>query len=318
MVDIIIPAYNSHSTIIESISSILLQDIVNKINVIIVDDNSSKNYDEIVNFFKNKISIKVIKMDKNYGPGIARNYGMENSNGDYIVFLDSDDTFYDCYSVSKLYNKIIQEKADLVIGNIIEETENGKMIHKKSESWLHGKIYKRKFLEKNNIKFNESRYNEDVYFNELIFLSNAKIFFLDEFVSIWKYNKDSLTRKSSDLIFRKKFYSSYVSNMISVLNLAIFRKYANFKIAKLSYDLTLFLYYSYILKNNYDIFDSILDDSKEIFDINNKYIKYLTNEQKNEILSDQFSQMKKYCELETILLPDITYNNFINGERFLK
>ena len=52
------------------------------------------------------------------------------------------------------------------------------MIHKKSESWLHGKIYKRKFLEKNNIKFNESRYNEDVYFNELIFYQILKEIFL--------------------------------------------------------------------------------------------------------------------------------------------
>ena len=62
MIDIIIPAYNSHNTIEQTLFSIAYQDMAKDVNVYIVDDCSKKSYNEIVKFFSNFINIKELKL----------------------------------------------------------------------------------------------------------------------------------------------------------------------------------------------------------------------------------------------------------------
>ena len=94
MIDVIIPAYNAHNTIEKTLDSILHQTISNMLNVYVVNDCSDKNYDEIIKKYKKDINIKEIKISKNGGPGVARQKGIDLSNGKYILFIDSDDIFY--------------------------------------------------------------------------------------------------------------------------------------------------------------------------------------------------------------------------------
>ena len=82
MIDIIIPAYNSHKTIVNTLLSINMQTIKDKVNVYIINDNSNKNYDEEVMLFKNRLNIQSIDIDKNCGPGNARNVGLNSSKGE--------------------------------------------------------------------------------------------------------------------------------------------------------------------------------------------------------------------------------------------
>ena len=87
LVSIIIPTYNSSKYIEDALNSVITQDYVNK-EIIIVDDGSSD--DTIAKLTPYLDEIKIIKQ-KNMGSGAARNNGLENSNGKYIAFLDSDD-----------------------------------------------------------------------------------------------------------------------------------------------------------------------------------------------------------------------------------
>ena len=72
MIDIIIPAYNAHDTIMKTLISINLQNIKNKVNVYIIDDCSDVDYSREVDLFFDKINIKQLKLSKNSGPGVAR------------------------------------------------------------------------------------------------------------------------------------------------------------------------------------------------------------------------------------------------------
>lgn len=89
VVSAIVPTYNRAHSIGKSINSILTQSYQD-FEIIVVDDCSTDNTEEIVKSFKNP-RIKYIQHQHNSGAAVARNTGIENSSGCYIAFLDSDD-----------------------------------------------------------------------------------------------------------------------------------------------------------------------------------------------------------------------------------
>jgi len=94
LVSIITPSYNSVRFISETIESVLDQTYKNW-EMIIIDDGSSDNSTKIIESYLLKDSrIKLIKLSKNMGPATTRNYGIKESKGRYIAFLDSDDLWY--------------------------------------------------------------------------------------------------------------------------------------------------------------------------------------------------------------------------------
>ncbi|MGI6778250.1 MAG: glycosyltransferase family 2 protein [Acetivibrionales bacterium] len=104
-VSVVIPCYNSSHTISRAIVSIENQTVLPQ-EVILVDDCSSQEYEiEYLKQVQNKsfLNIKLICLNKNVGPGVARNYGMLKSSFDYIAFLDSDD-IWDRKKIEIQYN----------------------------------------------------------------------------------------------------------------------------------------------------------------------------------------------------------------------
>lgn len=92
-VTIIMPSYNSENFIIESIESVLAQTYSNW-ELIIVDDCSPDDSNKIIaKYIDSDSRIKLIKLEKNSGPAVARNTAIEAANGRYIAFLDSDDVW---------------------------------------------------------------------------------------------------------------------------------------------------------------------------------------------------------------------------------
>ncbi|WP_432472053.1 glycosyltransferase family 2 protein [Amphritea sp. HPY] len=89
-VSVIMPSYNSADHISASISSVLQQTFTDW-ELLIIDDCSSDNTAEVVKGFLQNSRIKLIQLEKNEGAAIARNVGIERSQGRYIAFLDSDD-----------------------------------------------------------------------------------------------------------------------------------------------------------------------------------------------------------------------------------
>lgn len=86
---IIIPTYNSAQYIEQAITSIQSQ-TYHKYEIIVVDDCSGDDTYSIVQEL-GEDRIRLFINDKNYGPGVARNVGLDNAGGEYVIFLDSDD-----------------------------------------------------------------------------------------------------------------------------------------------------------------------------------------------------------------------------------
>lgn len=110
MISVIIPTYNRGYIVKSAIESILNQSYKN-IELIIVDDGSTDNTQEVVNSIKDE-RIKYIRYDNNKGACYARNIGIKASQGEYITFHDSDDY---CYKdrIKLQYENIQKNDADI-------------------------------------------------------------------------------------------------------------------------------------------------------------------------------------------------------------
>ena len=89
MVSVIIPSYNREKTIERAVMSVLNQ-TYRDLELIVVDDCSKDNTVEVLKSIKDD-RLKIIRLEKNSGACVARNVGIENAQGDYIAFQDSDD-----------------------------------------------------------------------------------------------------------------------------------------------------------------------------------------------------------------------------------
>lgn len=121
LVSVIIPAYNASGTIIPCINSVLQQTYSN-IEIIIINDGSNDNTQQIVEDYKEvkKISNLLIYEQSNSGPSVARNKGINLANGKYIAFLDSDDSWaYD--KIEKQVRFLEDNEEAVLVGTLKSE-----------------------------------------------------------------------------------------------------------------------------------------------------------------------------------------------------
>ena len=90
-ISVIIPFYNAHKYLTACLNSILNQTYQN-LEIILIDDGSTDNSLEIAQSFKKQDPRIQIFTQKNRGPSAARNLGLKKATGDFISFIDSDDT----------------------------------------------------------------------------------------------------------------------------------------------------------------------------------------------------------------------------------
>lgn len=212
MIDLIIPVYNeSESHMLRLLGSIISQENSEEIEITLVDDYSdSKEYLKAVDKFKTLLKINILNMDKNCGPGVARQYGLDHTSNDFIVFADSDDEFLrtDSFKIllgsmekdGKLCSMCVANFYEEVVTSIKEVKEKILKPHPKNLVWTFGKMYRREFLDKYEVRFHEtSRTNEDMGFNRLVSIyseeDNYPMVEVDVPVYLWKFNINSITRK---------------------------------------------------------------------------------------------------------------------------
>ena len=119
---VICPIYNAEKTLSDAIGSILLQSYSNW-NLILIDDGSTDDSGAICDkFAANDKRIKVIHQE-NQGQSAARLKGIRESNGDYILFLDSDD-FFEPNALEILVKELNSVTVDVVLYNAEKKTNN--------------------------------------------------------------------------------------------------------------------------------------------------------------------------------------------------
>lgn len=224
---IIIPVYNAQKTISRSIESVLLQEMQD-FELILVNDGSSDNSLQICKKYEND-NHKIRVIDKeNGGVSSARNEGINNSNGEYIVFLDSDDTI-SAQLLTLFYKSIKERNVDLVFCNFtivtstqrlsnvvnVKEVCSKKDISNQFEELYNsnllnccwGKCFKRDLIK---CKFNTNiQLGEDFLF-VLNYLKNAKtVYYLNKELYDYYFFSDSTLSFTGGIKRLENLYEVY-------------------------------------------------------------------------------------------------------------
>ena len=173
-VSLIIPVYKAEKYLEECLKSVQKQTL-DAIECICVDDGSPDNCGKILDQYAKKDSRFKVIHQKNSGVSAARNAGIDASSGEYIKFLDADDTIEPrtcetCYKKAKKYDSdiVISDMGydavlDAPVFEILTET-----------SWRC--VFRRNFINGNNIKFKtDLKFAEDQTFNLFAFTRANKI-----------------------------------------------------------------------------------------------------------------------------------------------
>ena len=228
-ISIIIPNYNSEKWIRKCLESVITQ-TYRDYELIIVDDKSTDNSVDIINDFISEHMYSNIKLmipeEKSYNGG-ARNAGVRQATGDYIMFMDCDDWFYSKVALQQIVNAIKETKADLIRLPYMAQTAKAKgrvSFHENTPEELVKSIFvapwtkciKRELF----VEFPENTLLEDVV-QHIAQVDNIKtIGHVDAPIIVW--NRANENAISSDYIKydkNSKRYSSVYRNMADLLDL---------------------------------------------------------------------------------------------------
>ena len=305
LIDVIIPAYNVPDNILfRCLASIACQDIVSDLEVTIVDDASTEqNYAEVAKHFEDILKINILRYDVNGGPGVARQYGIDHTSNGYMTFIDADDTFNGAFALKALRNSIEMNNGMYIMSvGVFDEVHEANlqpgdgpvlMPHDRDLIWMFGKMYKRSFIDRYNIRFHEtSRANEDNGFNTLIRLccsDQEQINFIPAHVYYWHENPNSITR-ANDCQYsyggsiRDSFYG-FVENMIYAIKEAKKRRPYNGFINMWAVNCMLNIYEYYI-----ECYARAQEHAENNFKWCKRYYNEIYKDLENEIPKDIFAQ----------------------------
>lgn len=223
---ILIPQFMENEDIIHNLlDSINLQQYVdfNDIEVLIANDGTNV---KISKLFLSRYNYK-IKYIKHGHSGISatRNFLLEQSTGDYVMFCDADDMFLDSLALSYIMNKI-DTGFDMLVNGFYESVidENTEKIafftHINDTSFIHNKVFNKKILKQYNIKFDEKlEVNEDGQFVGLAMVCSDKIEIGNVINYLWRYRKNSIAR--FDPNFSIKNYRTIIINADIIITKAL-------------------------------------------------------------------------------------------------
>ncbi|MBQ3641790.1 glycosyltransferase family 2 protein [bacterium] len=229
LISVIIPVYNVAPFLKRCLDSITNQTL-SDIEIICINDCSTDNSLDILNEYALKDRrIKLINLLKNQGAAVARNNGIKNAQGEYISFVDSDDTI-DINFYEELYKKAKKNNTDIVKGGLIRHNPDGtteegninKLIKKYNKFYciyeFTSAIYKNSFINKNQIYFPpDIKMSEDVLFLNTAVLKSKSFEIIDNTNYHYYRRKDS-TDKSQLPIDKIKFSLLAYENIINNLN----------------------------------------------------------------------------------------------------
>ena len=237
-VSVIIPVYNVEEYLRECLDSVVNQTL-RDIEIICVDDGSTDSSLDILKEYAAKDNRFTILEQSNKGAGAARNKGLDIAKGEYLYFLDSDD-YIDICCLEKLYNKITNENADICLckRKVYNETLNTTQIDHQSLNFnmlpnkevfsfldipdrifqiciigVFVKLYRKNLIDKNNIKFQEIKTTNDIFFNYAALLSAERITCINDALITYRQNRNNcLTlQRGSSLSCVKQAYNALIS-----------------------------------------------------------------------------------------------------------
>jgi len=290
-VSVIVPVYNVYEYLEKCLDSLVNQSLKD-IEIIVVNDGSPDNSQEIIDKYTKKYKNVKSYIKENGGLSDARNYGIKKANGEYLSFIDSDD-YIDNTMLEKMYQKAKQENLDILVCNSINVYEDGTTTEIKSnlnyssdtiKNYLNSapmactRIYKRYLFDK--ILFSKGIYYEDLELTPKLVNFTKKIDFLDE--GLYFY----LQRTGS--IMKQKEFNNKLLDIFTVLEsnkMALYKDYP---------DEIEYMYITHLLRtatlrfldyeNGQELIEKIIKTMKENFPNWHKNKYYLKSSKKLKII----------------------------------
>lgn len=242
LISVIVPVYNTEKYLIECVESLRKQTYSN-IEIILVDDGSTDASIEICDEFAEKDSRVRVFHKKNEGVAVARNFGIQQSNGQYVVIVDSDDVAVD-RMIEVLYTQIKENDADIAVGNyyIYDETDGNfyyyiidddycvevlssqELIDRQAGAWQWNssafivtvaKLYKRDLFE--DVSFTHGRRFDDEASTHRLFLRSKKTVFINDNLYLYRRRSGSIMRTDFDLSWVRdlvEVFSKKISDLV--------------------------------------------------------------------------------------------------------
>ncbi|MGL5549114.1 MAG: glycosyltransferase family 2 protein [Culicoidibacterales bacterium] len=252
LVSVVVPVYNVAQYLPKCLDSIVNQTYKN-LEIILVNDGSTDNSLEIIHEYAKKDSRIMVIDQENGGLSDARNTGVKQINGEYIVFVDSDDWLKltmiqkmvttqckyqaDCVQVGFYYaysdyllldNRIMQAKDEpTVMCNV--ELMKALAENEQIKNFAWGKLYKRTLIEP--YLFEKGKLFEDVFWAHQI-MQQVKTYVINpEPLCYYRQREQSIsgkyTIKNLDIIEglkqRREFYNKYYPQFVPELNQLLFK-----------------------------------------------------------------------------------------------
>lgn len=216
-ISIIIPHYNTKSDYFKACVFSVINQTNKDYEAIIIDDGSDDKHLKDLDEFESHENIIIFRL-KHSGVSSVRNFGIEKAKGEYILFLDSDDCLKPD-ACENVFNETEKRKGDLIVfgAELCDEKltpfsaiENEECEIDDKEGLIHslfcnykqrflnletpwGKAYKKDFLVKNDLFFNEKLTNgEDTYFNLKCILACDRILFSSKRIYLYRFNSLSV------------------------------------------------------------------------------------------------------------------------------
>lgn len=209
---ILVPQYKEDDQVISPLlNSIAIQQGIdfNDLEVIIVNDGSDVFLtDEFINSFPFKIHYH---KSQHRGVSATRNICLDFATAEYIMYCDADDMFSCNYALWLIFREIENSHFDGLITKFVEETydDQGNRVyiyHEMDNTFVHGKVYRRQYLEENNIRWDEDLLvHEDSYFNKLVQVCSDKIIYIQDPLYLWRWNNNSVCRSDIEYYMLKTY-----------------------------------------------------------------------------------------------------------------
>ena len=220
-ISVIVPVYNVENYIRECLDSILAQ-TVSSFELILIDDGSTDNSGRICDEYAQQDErIRVIHKE-NGGLSSARNKGLDEATGDYVCFIDSDDTLKPDF-LEKLYDGILQHNSDLAFCDIdakkltdwsMEIGHIDEITFEEARRWLYDqysreyvlmviacdKLYAKELFD--GLRFPLGRLHEDEFMIGPILKRANRISFVPEKLYVYRENTSGITSNANKFNIR--------------------------------------------------------------------------------------------------------------------
>lgn len=253
LISIIVPIYNNHKSLDSCLESLLKQSY-KKIEILLVDDGSTDGSSEICDKYAKSYKRIRVFHKKNGGVSSARNFGIKNAKGEFIFFVDADDSIVND-ALEKLINIFIEKNVDLAVGDFLTKGKENNLFENK---FLYSDS---KFMDKDKIIYEVINYLKrptgfsifnyvwgKLYKTAVIKENNL---FFDENLSVYedvKFIFEYLENINSLFYMRNHIYNYSITNN---LNLSKNKNYKN----PTSYKFALNAIEKFLLKNNVNSFE---------------------------------------------------------------